>query len=116
MKLKQISSKALFLAALASVLSLFLLSDFSPPPAQGFGDAQLMDKEVQVKCLVLGCNQSGKGVVMELSDTEGMRVHAFCPYDAFDQAPSVGSVLEVTCRTSKEDKNFFFISSFQPLG
>ncbi len=115
MKIERISTKTLFAAAIGSVLFLLFSSDFSPPSVQGFADVQMLNKEARVRCVVLGYNQTSKGIVLDLLDAKGMQARAFCPKEALDEPPNVGSVLEVICRPSNDDMSFFFISSFQTV-
>lgn len=114
MRHRTLEPRDLFALSIMAVLTLALLSSPDGTEASTFAEME-PDGTSIVICTIQRCRLVDNGWVMNLTDTAGGRIDAFCRYGDVDGIPLNGSAVRIWAQPSEDDPSFLFISRMDVL-
>ncbi|KQM11120.1 hypothetical protein AOA80_10360 [Methanomassiliicoccales archaeon RumEn M1] len=108
MRRRTLEPRDLFVLSIVAVLVLALLSSPDGTEASTF-DEMMTDGTSIVVCTIDRCRPSDNGWVLNLTDTAGGHIDAFCRYGDVEGTPLNGSAVRIWARPSEDDPSFFYI-------
>ena len=114
MRHRTLEPRDLFALSIMAVLTLALLSSPDGTEASTFAEME-PDGTSIVICTIQRCRLADNGWVMNLTDTAGGRIDAFCRYGDVDGIPLNGSAVRIWAQPSEDDPSFLFISRMDVL-
>lgn len=114
MRRHTLEPRDLFALSIVAVFALALMSSPDGTEALTFAEME-PDGTSVVVCTIQRCRPSDNGWVMNLTDTAGGRIDAFCRYGDVDGIPLNGSAVRIWAQPSEDDPSFLFISRMDVL-
>jgi hypothetical protein len=108
----KISLRSLAVSAGVALLLLTVFSDLSPERVDLFKDVKA-GGEVTVVCVVMQCNHSKTGLILNVMDRSGAVVGVYVPASIMAVPVPIGSAIRVTVTPSENDPTFMFASSVE---
>ncbi len=107
-------TRELFVAALATVILLALLSDPTPLASAGFESMGVQDEPTEITCRVIEVEERTNGWTLTLEDEHGVQAQAYCAKDLSQEPPVASDLVQVRLRPS-DRKGFFFIEAIEAI-
>lgn len=114
MRRRKVGPRELFLMSIVAVAALALTSSPDGTEALTFDRMEPGDTSVVV-CTIVRCRAADNGWVLNLTDTAGGRIDAFCAYGNEDNVPLNGSAVRIWAQPSEDDPSFAFIERMEVL-
>ena len=111
---RTLGPRDLFALSVVAVLALALLSSPDGVEVSTFDEMEPGGKSVVV-CTIQRCHPSDNGWLLNLTDTAGGYIDAFCRYGDADGTPLNGSAVRIWAQPSEDEPSFFFISRMEML-
>ncbi|HUL38917.1 MAG TPA: hypothetical protein VLU38_01375 [Methanomassiliicoccales archaeon] len=105
----RIDAKGLLLVATLTTLAFALISDPTPPAAEGFADASDAQGPVNIVCQVTMVQARANGTTLTLVDADQAQAKAFMP-NALGKPPRVGQIVSLTL-TASDTPGFYFVEA-----
>lgn len=114
MRRRTLEPRDLFALSVVAVFALALLSSPDGVEVPTFDEME-PDGTSVVVCTIQRCRPSDNGWVLDLTDTAGGHIGAFCRYGDADGTPLNGSAVRIWAQPSEDDPSFFYIGRMEML-
>lgn len=114
MRRRTLEPRDLFALSVVAVLTLALLSSPDGVEVSTFDEMEPGGTSVVV-CTIQWCRPSDNGWLLNLTDTAGGHIDAFCRYGDVDGTPLNGSAVRIWAQPSEDDPSFLYISRMELL-
>jgi hypothetical protein len=110
----KIGLRSLVVSAGVALVLLTISSDLVPAHVDGFADA-ISDGQVLVVCVVVQCNRSKTGLIVDAVDQNGLEASIYLQPSVLSDPIPIGSVVRLDVTPSDTDPTFMFASSCEVL-
>ena len=106
--------RSLVVSAGVALVLLTISSDLVPAHVDGFADV-ISDGQVLVECVVVQCNRSKTGLIIDAVDQNGVEASVFMQPSVLSDPIPIGAVVKLDVTPSDTDPKFMFASSCEVL-